>query len=88
MKFNISYDENGKPVYVTKDTGFCISSGPFRPEEDGWMLDQLDPMDFPAIQTGRDMEYLVAEVNSLRRKLFHEKSMHNTYRNAAGFGSV
>jgi len=34
------------------------------------MLDQLDPNDFPAIQIGRDMEYLVNEVNILRRQLF------------------
>jgi hypothetical protein len=55
------------------------------PERDGWMENQLDPRDFPAIQTGRDMEYLVAEVNSLRRKLFHAKQMETSYRNAAGF---
>ena len=49
------------------------------------MLEQLDPNDFPAIQTGRDMEYLVQEVNRLRRELFHSKQHTNTYRKAFGF---
>jgi hypothetical protein len=86
MKFQISYDENGEPYYVFTDNGFMQTSRAFDPKEDGWMLNQLDPRDFPAIQTGRDMEFLVAEVNSLRRKLFQQEAFTESYRKASGFG--
>ena len=46
---------------------------------------KFDPYNFPAIRTGRDTEYLVAEVNSLRRKLFQAKQTVESYRRAAGF---
>ena len=85
MKFQIIRNKKGEPVHVHTDNGFMQTSRAFNPEEDGWMEDQLDPADFPAIQTGRDMEYLVAEVNQLRRKLFREKQTGDAYRKAAGF---
>jgi hypothetical protein len=70
MGFEIFKDENGNPNSVHTWDGFMETSRPFDKERDGWMLDQLDPNDFPAIQIGRDMEYLVNEVNILRRQLF------------------
>lgn len=85
MQFQIYRDEKGVPRHVNTDDGFCMQSRPFDPQKDGWMEDQLDPEDFPAIQTGRDMEYLVAEVNRLRRALFHEKQTADIYRKAANF---
>jgi hypothetical protein len=85
MSFEILYNEAGEPVHVNQDNGFMSTSGPFRHEEHGWMLDQLDPADFPAIRTGRDMEYLVAEVNRLRRQLFYATEQKEQYRKAAGF---
>jgi hypothetical protein len=85
MKFEIHYNEKGEPAHVTQDTGFLISSGPFDPKEHGRMLNQLDPADFPAIQTGRDMEYLVREVNQQRRQLWTVTEQREMYTKAAGF---
>jgi hypothetical protein len=70
MNFQLyAYDENGKPTMVETYDGFALCCREFDPIEDGWMLKQLDPRDFPAIQIGRDTEYLVSEVNRLRREL-------------------
>lgn len=88
MSFQISRDKDGKPAHVTHDTGFMITSEPYDPEQHGWMDTQLDPADFPAIQTGCDMEFLVREVNHLRRALWSKGREVNTYRKAAGFGEV
>lgn len=85
MQFKITRNAKGKPIHVSTNDGYMMTSRAFEPERDGWMEDQLDPEDFPAIQTGRDMECLVAEVNSLRRQLFHAKSMTDAYRKPAGF---
>jgi hypothetical protein len=63
------------------------TSGPYREEEHGWMETQLDYSEFPAIQTGDDMRMLVDEVNRLRRKLWHQEQMTESYRKAAGFGA-
>lgn len=76
MKFEIDYDSAGKPDYVRTDDGFTMTGQPFDEEQHGWMLDQLDPHDFPAIQIGRQMAALVAEVNALRRELWHERKIN------------
>lgn len=55
MRFELSYDNEGKPVHVSTFDGFAHISRPFEPEQDGWMEDQLNPRDFPAIRAGRDM---------------------------------
>jgi hypothetical protein len=86
MNFQLIRDENDKPYHVNIDTGYMQTSRPYRPEEDGWMEDQIDPYDFPAIQTGRDMEMLVAEVNRLRRENFRLEKEVEVYRKASGFG--
>jgi len=86
MKFIITgRDDNGNPTHVNTDDGFMLCSRPFDPDEDGWMEDQLDPSAFPAIQTGRDMEWLVTEVNRLRRDNFYLNSELKLYRKVVGF---
>lgn len=71
MKFEFTgYNDDGTPSHVSTDNGFVQTSRPFNPEKDGWMLDQLHNRDFPIIQLGRDVEYLVKEVNDLRRELY------------------
>ena len=67
MKFEIDYFD-GKPSYVRTDNGFCQTGGAYDEQEHGWMLDQLDPRDFPEIQTGRRVAALVNEINELRRE--------------------
>jgi len=75
MKFKLDRDADGNPVHVHTDDGFMQSSRKFDPEQDGWMEDQLDASEFPAIRTGRDIEWLVYEVNRLRRENFHMRRM-------------
>ena len=70
MYFELTRDEDGKPTHVLTNDGFVTASRPFVPEEDGWMEDQLDPLDFSLIAFGRQMESLVREVNLLRREVF------------------
>lgn len=85
MKFDVQYDD-GKPVYVCTDDGFIQTGRAFNEKTDGWMLEQLDPRDFPAIRAGRDMENLVHEVNALRREVFSLKQSNKDWMGAAGFG--
>lgn len=59
---------DGKPDYVRTDDGYCQTARAFDDKRDGWMLKQLDPNDFAAIRTGRDMEDLVNMVNQLSRR--------------------
>jgi hypothetical protein len=68
-----AYDEKGSPTMVNIDTGFMRTSVPFDMEEHGWLLDQLNPMDYIAVKIGRDTERLVSEVNHLKRELFETK---------------
>jgi hypothetical protein len=77
MDFQIDYDKNGNPDRVHEDTGFCLSSRAFNPDTDGWMLDQLDPENFPEISTGRRVLHLVQEVNSLRREVWRLKRLQD-----------
>lgn len=86
MRFEIQYDNDGKPVRVNTDDGFAEISRSFDPETDGWMEDQLDYRDFPAIHTGRQMKALVDEVNELRRENFRLKKNSDMWMGAAGFG--
>jgi len=85
MQFHITYDESGEPTHVQTDNGFMQTSRKFDNDTDGWMLDQLNPMDFQAIRTGMDMEFLVNEVNTLRRRLFELEKQNDSWRKAAGF---
>jgi hypothetical protein len=68
-----AYDEKGLPTMVSIDNGFMRTSLPFNMEEHGWLLDQLNPMDYIAVKIGRDTEHLVSEVNRLKRELFETK---------------
>lgn len=74
----VEYDSNGVPTRVHIADGFMETVRPFNEKEDGWMLEMLNPRDFPAIQIGRDTEMLIHEVNSLRRENFHLKKMQET----------
>jgi hypothetical protein len=86
MRFEFtSFDSEGKPTHVNTDDGFMMCSRKYNPEADGWMQQQLDPSIFPAIQTGRDMEWLVAEVNRLQREDFGLKQQLAIYTKTAGF---
>lgn len=86
MRFEFtSFDSEGKPTRVNTDDGFMMCSREYNPEADGWMQQQLDPSTFPAIQTGRDMEWLVAEVNHLRRENFNLHLELKSWRKSAGF---
>ena len=85
MEFQITRNEKGEPVHVSTNNGFMMVSRASVPEQDGWMGSQIDPRDFLAIRIGKDTEYLVAEVNSLRRKLFQSEQTAESYRRAAGF---
>lgn len=84
-RFEIIRDADGKPAHVNTDDGFIMESRKFDPDRDGWMEDQLNYRDFPAIQTGNDMRMLVDEVNYLRRKLWEADKQNEKWRKAAGF---
>ena len=85
MQFEITYSREGEPTHVVTWDGFMCVSRAFEFEKDGWMLEQLDPNDYPVIRAGRDAEALVAEVNRLRRRNFELKTQNNMYAKAAGF---
>ena len=70
MTFELYNFEDGKPTRVNTDDGFVKCSRAFDEETDGWMLEQLDPRDFPLIMAGRQMENMVYEINRLRRENF------------------
>ena len=85
--FELSRDENGKPYHVYTNDGFMQTSRAYDPKDDGWMEDQLDPRDFEAIRTGRQMAQLVAEVNALRRENWSLRKSSDQWMSAAGFGA-
>ena len=70
MHFKINRDEDGKPIDVFIDDGMVQTNRKFEPEQDGWMLQQLKPMNFLAVEMGRQTEDLILEVNSLRQENF------------------
>lgn len=75
-----SYDENGVPIRVAEDNGFVQSSRPYDPERDGWLLNQLDPRRFIGSQIGAEIDFLIAEVNQLRRKVYEQEQELKTWR--------
>lgn len=75
MFFEITRDEDGKPTHVFTDDGYLGIHRKFEPENDGWMENQLSYDKFPAVQIGRDTEYLIDEVNRLRREVFGLKRL-------------
>ena len=72
-QFEINRDEDGKPSDVFIDDGFVQTNRKFESEKDGWMLQQLKPRNFLAVQMGRETEDLIFEVNALRRENFELK---------------
>lgn len=83
-----SRDRDGTPRSVFIDNGFMQQSRPYNAEEDGWIDQQLDPDDFEAINTGRQMSQLVSLVNSLKRKNFHLEQELTRWKKASGmFGA-
>lgn len=85
MKFDILTDEHGVPYHVNTDDGFMQCSRPFNKEEDGWMLNQLSSNDFTAVSLGRQTEWLIREVNRLRRDVFDLNRECKQWRAAAGY---
>ena len=83
MTFNIQYDEHG-PAYVNTDDGFAQVSRPFDKARDGWMLQQLDPADFPGIRIGLETEWLVNQVNKLRRENYELKQDLDMWKKSVG----
>lgn len=62
-----------------------MSSFQISRDKDGKPVHVTHDTDFPAIQAGRDMEFLVQEVNRLRRALWSGGQESDIYRKAAGF---
>ena len=85
MHFEIRRDEHGKPTHVSTDDGFAQCSRRFDPETDGWMLEQLEHREFPAIRAGRQTAQLVDEVNFLRRENWNLRKQVEQWQTAAGF---
>lgn len=73
IQFEINRDEDGKPIDVFIDDGIIQTSRKFESEKDGWMLQQLKPSHFLAVEMGRQTEDLIHEVNTLRRENFELK---------------
>lgn len=73
IRFEINKDEDGKPIDVFIDDGFVQTNRRFESEKDGWMLQQLRPGNFLAVEMGRQTEDLIHEVNTLRRENFELK---------------
>lgn len=70
MYFEITArDKDGNPTHVCTNDGYCQISRAYNPEEDGWMVDQLDARDFEEVRAGRIIESLIAEINALRRRI-------------------
>jgi hypothetical protein len=79
-------NEDGSPACVETDDGFCLNSGPYDPDQHGWIEGQLNPNDFMAITIGRQTEWLVDQVNALRRKNWDLERRVKMWTDAAGFG--
>lgn len=79
-------DDEGRPLRVETDDGFCLHSGPYDEKLHGWIDDQLDPETFTAIIIGRQTEWLVANVNALRRRNWQLEQELEQWKSAAGFG--
>lgn len=85
MIFDITYDENNNPKWVNTWDGCCEVSREFKPDEDGWMLDQFSEKNFPIIEQGRQVNSLLSLVNKLKRENFHLRHQLEQWRKAAGF---
>lgn len=77
-------DENGKPTHVDFDDGFVYGSRPYKQDEDAWIEGQLDPNDFIAIRIGADTEWLIHQVNKLKRENFLLKREVKLWQKAQG----
>jgi hypothetical protein len=75
----IAVDKDGNPTKLHFETSFASYTKEYVEEDDGWINNQLDPRDFPAIRTGQDMLYLVNEVNRLRKELFRANMILNKF---------
>lgn len=76
----LEFDEQGNPRRVHVN-GYGEYIRPYDADKDAWMLMQLDPLDFEAVRTGRQMEALIAEVNALRAQNFKLERELRFYRN-------
>lgn len=76
MNYEVVYNDDGTPIYVRTDNGFCETGGPYNEREHGWMLTQK-PYREP--QTPRELldgyDELFSEVNRLRAELWETKKL-------------
>ena len=84
MNFDIDYDEYHQPIYVRTDDGFAQTGRAFDKDTDSWMLSQLNPADFPGIGIGRETEWLVNQVNKLRRENYELKQDLDMWKKSVG----
>jgi len=69
----LNYDKEGIPIRVQTYDGYCETVRDFNIEEDGWMLNQIDIMDYEAVKQAQGIQSLVSEINYLRRENFNLK---------------
>jgi hypothetical protein len=80
----IARGDDGTPLRVETFDGYAHVCREYQ-LADSWIDKQLSPADFPAVQIGRDTEYLVDLVNKLQRKVASLELQVESYRKAAGF---
>jgi len=74
-----AFDEYGMPTRVVIADSSKHIVRDFDPNKDGWMLDQLDPDDFPEVASGKRVERMIGEINALRREVFELKKKAGVY---------
>jgi len=77
----LSYDKEGIPIRVQTYDGYCETVRNFNIEEDGWMLNQIDIMDYDTVRQAEVLKSLANELNVLRRENFELKKRIHYYEN-------
>ena len=77
----LSYDKDGTPFRVQTYDGYAEIVRDFIIEEDGWMLNHIDIMDFEIIRQAEIVKSLADELNTLRRENFDLKRSISFYEN-------
>jgi hypothetical protein len=89
MRFQITRDEDGKPVHVFTDDGFAQVSRAFDPETDGWMTEQENVGDYPSILSllhlAEEVRGIFLDNNRLRKENWRLKKEAKQWRSASGF---
>ena len=63
--------------------GFCHR--PFNEETDGWILEQPDSLEYPALQIGQEIIAMYKEIKSLRRENWHLRKENELYKKSRGW---